>query len=189
MTEPDYSMYAVSARTPQLSHDERELFRQQEWLWRCDSMHEPGDVLRAYGFERDPASELGAECFTLPGAATVSLCDGVIVYATDGRGTLVLSAPDYVPSLIASRWVDPLSERWISRAVPAKIPLDRHTLSALLPPLMAWIGSYERWVLDTYGIDYRKRCLENVDCASCDAAEIPALWWEAASRWREVLAR
>lgn len=183
-------LYPTLPRSPReaaLSPDDQRLLRQQEWLWNCDTSWQGRNLLSEYGFEAG-AGEGGLHSFALPGNAMIWVCDGSVLYATEERGAVVLRSPQPAPALLSQELstLPPRAET-IRRARVAQLPTDRDSLAALVPPLMAWIGAYERWVLDTFGIGYRKRCLDGIDYAACDAEEIPARWWDAASRWRETL--
>lgn len=182
---------SVPTRAPLLGRDEQALFRQQEWLWNCDSRQPGGSILQNYGFERERNNgALSAHCFALPADAIVKICDAAVVYGTESRGAVVLQAPRYAMSILpAEQAFVPLTSQSLARSREARLPADRELLGGLLPSLMAWIGSYERWVLDTYGEAYRRHCLQDIDYAFSKPEETPLLWWTAASRWRELLTR
>lgn len=54
----------------------------------------------------------------------------------------------------------------------------------LLRDLFAWIGSYERWVIDTFGAGYRSGILEMPADAASKRSE---RWWSLAQRVRGAL--
>lgn len=169
------------------------LLVQQCWLWGRDVRRAEGNLLVEYGFERAvPAQrEWGSSCYTyvVPTGETVRLWSFGVMYSDEARGGVLLQKTSAVPLLVAPRYA--LAPAWrrehIATAREPRFPADARRMLSLFPSMLAWIGAYEQWVVDTLGADYRRDCIEACPDRCCDPTEIPAKWWEAAAHWREVL--
>jgi hypothetical protein len=168
--------------------------QQQFWLWEKDSENIGSNLLVEYGFVRStpPQQESGARCyeFDLENEGRIRLWSFGVMYCDPKHGAVFLQGPSYTPKLVGAKhavvpaWVP---EQILSPRTP-RLPIDGKKMAHLMPPLLAWMGSYERWMLDTVGLEYRRGCVETWEAPVCDAEKLPAEWWSLAAKWREYLA-
>jgi hypothetical protein len=142
------------------------LLRDQFWCWMHDAAEENG-LLRHYGFT-SPRDEI----FTLEEPANVLLAPFGIGIRTD-QAQLFVSRHEFEPVIVS------MLTRHVTRLTG---PTDGirlvHGLN-LLRDLFAWIGSYERWAVDSVGAESRSRTLE----MPLDMVESrPQRWWTLALR-------
>lgn len=176
------------------SYDGSALMQQQCWLWERDCERVGGNLLIDYGFEcsTPPRREWGAPCyeFTLDNGGRLRLWPFGIMYCDPDDGAVFLERSQFVPKLVPAQHA--LLPVWrpdqILLARTPRVPADKKKLLQVMPPLLAWIGSYEQWVLDTIGSDYRRECIASHTTPLCDPEKLPVEWWSAAAKWREYLA-
>jgi hypothetical protein len=168
------------------------LLHQQCWLWNRDASRNEGNLLVEYGFDRaiPPQREWGSSCYTyvLPSNEIVRLWEFGVMYAEPKAGGVFLQRGIFDPKLIPSRYTTAVA--WSPEQIAGARSVragDRKRMLTLLPTLLAWIGSYERWVLDNVGHDYRRECLSSFDETACPPDRLPSEWWNAAHKWREWL--
>ena len=148
----------------------RTLLHQQCWLWGQDIRRPEGNLLLLYGFERlhPPAGCSGSSQYNLTCAsgATLSLWGFSFFYgSSDG---IFVNRFDFVP-----RAAEP-TKRW--RHVDEPNTLPRAPLDAHLPAALRWIAGYERWVLEGFGLSYRRRCLATWPSPALLSEALPNEW-------------
>jgi hypothetical protein len=139
--------------------------REQFWCWMHDGESDH-PILRHYGFVSLPN---GSHWVDEPLRITLAAFS-ITVERTGAR--LVVPQQTFEPVLITSLRAD---------AIPlaSLTGVARPCAFALLRDLFAWIGSYERWVNDSFGEQHRAWIL------AADAASVkrrPERWWSLALR-------
>lgn len=170
------------------------LLKQQYTFWELDSQRAGGNLLIEYGFERTVSSkeQWSAPCYeyTLENGAVVRLWSFGVMYCDGEHGGVFLQTPHFAPRLVAPNHarIPAWQPEHVFAPRAPRLPADSATLVHLIPPLCAWIGAYEQWVLDTVGVDYRHECVRSCSAAVCSPEKLPVEWWSLASKWREYLA-
>jgi hypothetical protein len=57
----------------------------------------------------------------------------------------------------------------------------------LLAATMKWISRYEQWVIETRGLNYRRRCLADWTPEACPAEQVAEEWRNLAARCETLL--
>lgn len=130
-------------------------FYQQMYFWGKDVTHSTGNQLQAYGFKKSPSKGLrGTSCYTYQDHdTTIELYGSCAGYYTDAANMVFLRRKcrfyEWLPEerVIAGRW----SQDDIQLHNPEKM------LSSLIPFLKWWV-SYEKWILQRLGKEYREQC-------------------------------
>lgn len=151
----------------------RSLLHQQCWLWGHDIRRERGNLLLAHGFERlrPPERVHGSSQYTLSlsGGSFVRLW-GFGFYFGSISG-IYLNRYEFIPRATT------LTDLWQVQQVAR---LRRACDFTLLPEALRWIGSYEAWVLNQYGTEYRNSCLCGWDGTVSATGHIADDWIELA---------
>lgn len=149
------------------------LLNQQCWLWGQDVKRAEGNLLLAHGFERlrAPAGQSGSSQYSLllPGNLNVRLW-GFGLYFGAETG-MFINRFEFVPR---EARMTPL---WQANEM-AQLPRVKDF--SLLAQALRWIGTYERWVLHTFGLEYRKACLSQWESRVCRIERISEAWNELA---------
>ena len=169
------------------------LLQQQCWSWGRDVRRIEGNLLLEYGFVRNtpPKEDWGSSCYTytMSASSTIRLWGFGVLHSDARHGSIFLQRTSFEPKLTVA--AAGTGSVWrpdqVGRLRTPKLPADGEAVLALLPPLLAWIGAYEQWVVDTYGVDYRRRALLGWESVVVDPEEVPDMWWELAAGWRELL--
>jgi len=141
-----------------------ELLNQQFWCFGKDIEYAGGNLLMRYGMTRQPPPK-GRECSSLYQAEVSSKRRLVLrgfgaFYGDDDWGGLFLSR-EAIPQLTSeSHLRDPA---WtISDLPPMREPEaeDRARLRWLLLELIDWFRTYEVWVTETVGSEYRREAID-----------------------------
>lgn len=189
---PGMSLAAAKPKTS-LHRPGMSLFQQQCWNWGQDVRRTGGNLLLEYGFEKSspPKLEWGSSCysFVLGPHSVIRLWGFGLMHCDERHGSLFMLRPTFEPKLGDA--TTPTSDVWrpdqITRLRTPRLPQDGDSVLHLLPPLLAWIGAYEQWVLDTFGVEYRDATLNGWDERVVDPEEVPGEWWAIAAGWRELL--
>jgi CxxC-x17-CxxC domain-containing protein len=135
-----------------------QLLNQQCWLWGQDVRHPDGDLLQRYGFSkhRRPATMVGSHGYRLdrPDGVAVVLWGFGMFYGPPERG-IFLARHGFTPLVVAPLPHPPPT-------LPGELQCEPCTATdqPLLTALVGWVVAYERWVLQTCGMEYRRRCVE-----------------------------
>lgn len=161
----------------------RGLAQQMVW-WGHDVRHPEGNALVRHGFRRTESPGLkGTSCYR------VTWEDGFV----ELHGAVASwTSPDDAPGCVFHRDRGRV-ELWLGNDAP--VPgagrgchgeAEQRWQAAL--PLVRWIVSYERWVLETLGSDWRDGCwraIRRLPKGKPWLPPAPALrWWELASNSR-----
>jgi hypothetical protein len=188
---PGSSLASASAKAPH--RPGTALFQQQCWVWGRDSRRVGGNLLVEYGFEKSspPKLEWGSSCyhFAATPTSTIRMWGFGLLHSDVRHGALFLQSAGFEPKLaeVHAATADVWRPEQIGRLRTPRLPSDGEAILHLLPPLLAWIGAYEQWVLDTFGVDYRHETLNGWDDKIVDPHEVPGEWWNMAAAWREML--
>jgi len=139
-----------------------ELLDQQLWFCGRDVLHEGGNGLLRFGFERvrPPASQAAASAYVLPldDGRRVVLWGFGVFYGDDALGGLFLRrygfAPRLTPAAAAPRTAVASSD------LPLRTPAtadEARRARALLTGAMRWLAAYERWAQATFGLSFRRQ--------------------------------
>lgn len=138
--------------------DAGRLLHQQCWCWGCDIRRSAGNLLLAYGFERFRHAE-GSSAYRYRSAEATILLWGV------GLGWIPTAGiPIFIGrySPIPAELPNPIALETISR--PDELTLIRRPPDAPMwwsfIRALRWIGSYEYWILDRAGADWRLATVE-----------------------------
>ena len=168
----------------------RQLLHQQCWLWGQDVRRPEGNLLLAYGFNRlrAPDGSAASTQYTLQiplehGSNTakpsiaflrepcmlVRLWGFGIFFGTEEEG-IFLNRYEFAPRSAAAE------ARFFQASEMAV--LERARCLRVLPGALHWISSYESWVQENYGAEYRKRCMREWKKRSLPCDELPRRWRE-----------
>jgi hypothetical protein len=160
----------------------RALLDQQLWCWGRDIRHPGGNVLRRYGFlpHRPAHPDGGSTAYALdscPERRLVLWGFGVF-YGDAARGGLFLKRYEFSPRLAAQ----PLPP-WVlwhpGHLPPVRDPEssdERVWLQGLYTDALQWIASYEQWIAQRFGREYRRRCVAGYARALVPADAMAATW-------------
>lgn len=140
------------------------LLAQQLWCWGRDIEHSSKNLLMCFGFERhrDCQTEDRSTCYRLDqDQLHVALWGFGIFFGRRDLGGLYLSRFGFCPG-----WA-PIESISLSIHWPDELPifarpcgLDQwHRARQLWASLLLWISEYERWAIETAGIEYRRQCV------------------------------
>lgn len=137
------------------------LYRQQMWCWGQDIRHPDGNLLLAYGFQRQrkvPARQGGSSEYLLLRKG-VQLRLWSFGLTLTGGETLVLLRHAFRPKLLLA----PLSaDLWKTTQLPpmrsAQTPAEAARLRSLLQTGCELMGEYEAWVATNQPASYRVQC-------------------------------
>lgn len=141
------------------------LLHQQMWCWGYDIRHSQGNVLHHYGFtcRRPPEDVRGSSAYTLyrESGESILLWGFGLLYSRTGVGGLFLRRYDFTPCVTLS--TDLFQNIWTPEQLPPlQLPLtfeEGQMAQSLLTFALLWISTYEQWVQEVYGTEYRKACL------------------------------
>lgn len=161
------------------------LLHDQCWSWGRDVDRLDGNLLVQFGFERVPNAEGRTFAYDL---RSDDQCQGErVVLAGAGRCYTAAGSPaaallgryDVCPRLIRRAAIDLAGWAAIGPSVfqskgerSARSPLARELLAGAL----GWIASYEAWVRQVAGPEYRAECLASWSRASVSADRIVEEW-------------
>jgi hypothetical protein len=143
-----------------------DLLNQQMWCWGSDIRRPEGNLLHQYGFvkHRAPDGSGLKPCYTFTAhdGLTIGLW-GFGVYFADGHGQgLFLKRFDFSPRLISA--AEMRFDVWVTRDLPElttpRSGNDLHISGRLVCGALQWVASYERWVLQQAGPEYRTATTE-----------------------------
>jgi hypothetical protein len=141
-----------------------ELLDQQLWFCGRDVLHEGGNGLLRFGFDRvrPPASHAAASAYVLPldDGRRVVLWGFGVFYGDDALGGLFLRRYGFGPRLTPA--AAPRAAFAPSELPPLRAPVtddEARLARALLTATMRWVAAYERWAQATFGLPFRRRCI------------------------------
>jgi hypothetical protein len=154
------------------------------WCWGRDIRHPGGNVLRRYGFlpHRPANPDCGSTAYVLvPHPELIIILWGFGVFYGDAeRVGMFLKRYEFAPRLTSQSL--PPWEMWNpGRLPPLRDPsssVERHRLQSLYTDTLHWIASYEQWVAQRFGIEYRRQCLAGWS-QTLVPAEVMAATWKA----------
>lgn len=164
------------------------LMNDQCWCWGQDVIYPGGNLLVRYGLERIAGQGPGGRSvgYTRPinGRGGIWLRGAGVFYSRGSGAGIVLGRYDVRPRVIACDTA-PL-EQWSEQGLGA-FPLAEaseqgiEAASLLVPEACAWIGDYERWIVETVGVEHREQCLDRWPKRQTPPGEF-ALRWHALGR-------
>lgn len=164
------------------------LFDQQMWCWGCDIRRAEGNLLLAYGFERQrPVDRRTSSAYiyhTLDGRQIVLWGFGAF-WGMERIGGLYVPR-DGFRSYLVSGWRLP-SDVWPDKPAPRRDhdAGDADLLAYLLAQFATWIAAYERWIQQSVGSAYRIAALHPWRRKMVVAGDAMAgAWGEVADRMR-----
>jgi hypothetical protein len=159
---------------------------QQCWVWGQDVRRAEGNLLLEFGFARRSAEDgsLASSQYTLEVREGVCLRlwgYGLYFGETQGSG-IYLNRFEFLPRAAVSD-----GERWHGVSEFAELAVAADTV--LLEEALCSIADYERWVLRTLGISYRRVCLAGWGKRQLAPATAPAGWEHLASSLNSLRSR
>jgi len=162
------------SRAQRLLHD-------QCWVWGRDVERPDGNLLVEFGFVRVPNSEGRTFAYDLERAGErVILAGAGLCYASaDSPMAALLGRYDVQPRLLLRTEVD--VARWATVGPGVFQNAGAHDEASpfgrlLLAGAVRWIASYEAWVRQVAGVEYRAECLATWPGASVSADGIVEAW-------------
>ena len=140
------------------------LLGQQLWCWGRDIEHSDENLLMRFGFtkHRDSDCEARSTCYRLDqDQLHVALWGFGMFLGRRDLGGLFLGRFDFCPDWAPIESVS-LSVHW-----PDELPIFARPYGQdqwqrareLWASLLLWISEYERWIVKTAGIEYRRQCV------------------------------
>jgi hypothetical protein len=149
------------------------MLNQQCWLWGQDVKREDGNLLLMYGFNRvrPPEGRSGSSQYSLAlSDQTFVRLWGFGLYFGNETG-LFINRFEFNPRYARYKYVWQASER---------STLPRSYDFQAFAKALRWIGHYENWVIENFGIAYREHCLLHWKSRPCPAGEISKNWMRLA---------
>lgn len=157
------------------------LLHQQCWCWGRDIRRSEGNLLLEYGFERvrPPATIAGSSryCRTCEQSKLYLWGFGVAFVQQDGAA-IYINRYNFVP-----RWLNveiSLDHVWAAEQLAAFAPPDpvrlRRRTRRLLKRAMLEFAGYEAWVLNGYGVWYRREALREWHLPAVLPERLPEEW-------------
>jgi hypothetical protein len=158
------------------------LLDQQMWCWGRDVVRGEGNLLLQFGFrkERPPAGVSGCTAYVLtlfPGCQLVLWGFGLF-FGLVSCGGMFIRRYGFDPV-----WTDRPALPgiiWCVEGLPPFRPPQSHHERSCTQRLLAatgrWVASYEQWVLDTVGLEYRWSCLRQWHKPIIPAERVPEEW-------------
>jgi hypothetical protein len=162
---------------------------QQCWQWGMDIRAPQGNLLLDFGFQRarPPEGRLGSSRYQLrlSSRATITLWGFGFYYARSGKGGVYVNRYECEPRFGCRAGF--LEEVWTKEAVPVagSHPPDERTLLYLTAKAYAWISGYERWVLERFGVAYRRSSLREWHEAAILPERFPGEWMRLSEQARD----
>jgi hypothetical protein len=152
---------------------------QQCWVWGQDVRRAEGNLLLESGFVRRRAEDgsLASSQYTLEVRAGMCLrLWGYGLYFGEIQGSgIYLNRFEFLPRVAVSD-----GERWHGVGEFTELALAADTV--LLGEAIRAIANYERWVLSTFGVAYRRACLAGWSKRQLDPVASPVEWETLAHR-------
>jgi len=160
----------------------RMLLHQQCWCWGRDIESPYGNLLLQSGCERQrpPQSGNGSTRYvlTVPGQPVISLWAFGVTIGSPAEAAIYINRYCFVP-----RWIpepDFSLETWSARSFDGlRPPSTKHeirTSKRLLKFGLQWLGDYERQILATHGVRYRRDVLRNWHESPVLPERVPDEW-------------
>jgi hypothetical protein len=164
-----------------------DLLNQQLWCWGQDIQHPDGNILLKHGFMRvrSPEDHQGSSAYTLRLADehTMMMWGFGLFCGQKDQGGVFIKRFGFAPKY--TRSAELMMPIWSTAQLPEmrtpSSPFERAASRDLLVCALNWISRYERWVIDTFGIDYRRQCVKAWDKAVVPAECAAGEWLRIAS--------
>lgn len=159
------------------------LLDQQMWCWGIDVRCDEGNKLVAYGFTRQPPPEgsrgHSSYVFFPYTECQVHLWGSGLFYGDQNLGGLFLKRYEFKPKLTENALL-PISNQAIETPVAhsPRTPQEANLAQQLLHLALTWISSYEQWINETMGPDYRQQCLQKWHKKPIVTAEMMRETWQ-----------
>lgn len=175
---------------------------QQLWCWGRDIKFEGGNLLMQYGFRRHRAGagKAGSTCYRFDSDSRhICLWGFGIFFGLRESGGLYVSRFDYRP-LWANLESLALGIHRAADLPPFSRPRNRgewRRAHRVFRAMLAWIASYEGWVIREAGQVYRRQCVRDWLYPVVRGDRMPAAWralrgrgWDRRpDKWRTTLRR
>jgi hypothetical protein len=164
-----------------------QLFDQQMWCFGRDIMRTQGNILLDLGMcqyrSNNPESNSTMYTCAVEPKGMLFLWGFGVMYTEPGFGGVFLARYDFLP-----KWTPRESAMGVHRMEDLGTLLNPGTrieisrMRHLLPQMTRWFARYEHYIVETYGIDYRDRCLEMRSQAPVVPAPKMAREWEQTAK-------
>lgn len=175
-------MRATSLPSPVILGDAARGVAQQMIFWGHDVRHPSGNALVRFGLKRSPSPGLtGTSCYSMPWENGLIELHGAVASWTPPPGGTGSIFYRYFGGIALWRGlVGPIPGK--ERGVGGSVEERWHAFL----PLLRWLLSYERWILETHGAQWRNDCwcaLQRLPQAKPWLPPHLALeWWELAAQ-------
>jgi hypothetical protein len=165
------------------------LLDQQMWCWGRDIRHPGGNILCRYGFlpQRPANPDCGSTAYVLTPRPelTIVLWGFGMFYGDAERTAMFLKRYEFTPRLTSQRqtpWAmwDPARLSFLRDPAGSE---ERIRIRGLFTEALDWIGSYERWVVERFGVEYRRQCVAGWSKAVVAAETMADTWRGLAIGW------
>jgi hypothetical protein len=165
------------------------LFEQQMWCWGCDVRREAGNLLLAYGMEKQPSPDPryhSAYHCTLDTSGALTLWGWGIWVAMQDYGSIFISRSHFRVRYSEAAALRPAA--WCEKQLPPLSPVsNRNVSTCLLVTAFQWIAEYERWLACRVETDYRDGALAAWPLrrrygGGVPARDVPDHWTQIAQR-------
>ncbi len=169
----------VSTKTVEFGE---KILHHQLWFFGKDILHEGGNLLIRYGFEKFgvPDGKTGGNSYrlVLNDTQEIALFGFGIFFGNQNLGGIFLKRYEFEPNLLSvSKLQLPI---WQSDLLPIrKLPKSFEEIkqaNLLIDSLIIWVLDYEKWIDKTCGKNWRKSCLKEWENAEFGIRKIRNGW-------------
>ena len=158
------------------------LLDQQCWCWGQDISFPKGNILTNLGFSRYRSiSKNESSLYTAQATAqsSVWLWGYGCAWSMEGQGSIFIKRHGFNPKLSNfESFVGCHNPESIIDARRPSTTTDWKKLRFMLSGLFHWISSYEHWIIEKYGLDYRQSVISRRPKPSITKARDMATQWE-----------
>jgi hypothetical protein len=172
-------MASGAVLSPELARVGSLLLHQQCWCWGCDIRRPEGNLLLQYGFVRlrPPRPDSGSSRYTLRiGDRTKLHLWGFGAAWQEGEDATFVARYEFQPVMLRKECL--AGDIWVRDQLFFHSPEPRRQWKSLAHAacFSRFNAGYERWVLRTAGLAYRREVLAQWDHFSVSAEEFAAAW-------------
>ncbi len=163
------------------------LLDQQLWCWGRDIVRPDGNILLDLGMRRhrpaDSTRERSLYTGRVAGNAEVWLWGFGLLYCTPDRGGVFLRRYGFDPLFVERPPEHPVFRPAdIGPVTRPSTASGRRNIVALVRAAAEWMGSYEHWIAENFGIAYREAALAARDRPPVVPARDMAREWESVAK-------
>ncbi|QQS40186.1 MAG: hypothetical protein IPM63_12560 [Acidobacteriota bacterium] len=176
------SKRSVTQLSPEIRELGEQLLHHQCWFFGRDIWHPSGNLLIRFGFTRfgAPKGQDGGNSYRL----VLDECSEIVIWGfgiflgDESNGGVFIKRLGFNPKVLDTARLElPISksEQLPKRRQPVSA-MEQRRARALTLRITQWIACYEKWVDNTCGTGWRRRCLSDWESATMAQDDI-ALGW------------